>query len=161
MITSLQNKINIDFEVVSLNCIVSFNSNYQFLLFVSYCNVQFKNSKTYYQVQINFFNTFNPVRTAKKISNVRQNFTSSVPIYMEFKSVGIFAKSFFVLKIGHFMKFQFFYSAQTYYKKKFRFFNSARSGRFFAKKSTRILYIYSCRKAFNDDKLVLFFSPES
>ena len=43
-------------------------------------------------------------RTAKKIlSDFYQIFTSSVWMYMEFKSVGIFVKSFFVSKIGHFI----------------------------------------------------------
>ena len=48
----------------------------------------------------------NPFRTAKKIfSDFCQKFTSSVPIYMEFKSGEIFAKSFFVSKIWHFIEF--------------------------------------------------------
>ena len=52
--------------------------------------------------------SFNPLRTAKKISNFRQNFTSSVPIYMEFISVGIFAKSFSFQKYGILFSFRFF-----------------------------------------------------
>ena len=59
---------------------------------------------------------FNPFRTAKtKFSNFRQNFTSSVPIYMEFKCIWIFAKKNFCFKdMAFYLVFDFFNSAQTY-----------------------------------------------
>ena len=41
----------------------------------------------------------------KLLSDFYQMFTSSVWMYMEFKSVGIFVKSFFVSKIGHLFSF--------------------------------------------------------
>ena len=51
-----------------------------------------------------FNNVFPPFRTAKNkmLSNFYQNFTSSLSMYMEFKSVKILVKSFFVLKIEQF-----------------------------------------------------------
>ena len=47
-------------------------------------------------------------RQKKILSNFHQNFTSSLSMYMEFKSVGTIVKYFFVSKIGHFIQFLIF-----------------------------------------------------
>ena len=57
-----------------------------------------------------------PFQADKKIfSNFRQNFTSSLSMYMKFKSIGILEKTFFLFKDRAFyLVFDFFNSAQTY-----------------------------------------------
>ena len=51
------------------------------------------------------------------LSKFYQNFTSSLSMYMEFKSIEILVKLFFVSKIGRafYLVFDFFNSAQTYF----------------------------------------------
>ena len=55
-------------------------------------------------------------RQKKILSNFHQNFTSSLSMYMEFKSVGTFCEILFRFKDRAFyLVFDFFNSAQTYY----------------------------------------------
>ena len=65
----------------------------------------------------------------KMLSKFYQNFTSSLSMYMEFKSIEILVKFFFVSKIGRafYLVFDFFNSAQTYFFNLCYFFYNLKS----------------------------------